>query len=53
MVPIDNALTRHTRNSANGKGNKNPDKILRNIDPGMANVCKLYTVLRKTLSSET
>ena len=44
---IHNTLTRHTRNSASGNGNKNPDKMLRNIDPGMANVCKLYIELRK------
>ena len=41
MVDLLNVLTRQTRNSARGKGNKNPDKILRKIDPGIANVCKL------------
>lgn len=34
-------LTKHTRNSAKGKGNRNPDSILRNMDPGIANDCKL------------
>lgn len=41
-------LTRQTRNRAKGKGNKNPDKMLRNIDPGIAKVCKLFNKLRKT-----
>lgn len=31
----------HTKNSAATNGNKNPDNILRNIDPGIANDCKL------------
>ena len=34
-------LTKHTRHNANGNGNRNPDKILRNIDPGIANDCRL------------
>ena len=50
---IHNTLTRHTRNSASGNGNKNPDRMLRNIDPGMANVCKLYIELRKNLTTGT
>lgn len=42
MVSESVTLTRHTRNRANGKGNKNPDKMLRKIDPGIAKVCKLF-----------
>ncbi len=34
-------LTRHTSESAMGNGNRKPDKILKNIDPGIANDCKL------------
>lgn len=37
-------LTKHTKNRAKGKGNRNPESILRNIDPGIANDCKLITV---------
>jgi len=36
-------LTKHTSDKASGKENKNPDNILRNIDPGIANDCKLIT----------
>ena len=35
-------LTRQTRNRASWNLNRNPDNILRNIEPGMANDCKLY-----------
>ena len=42
------SLTRQTRNSAKGKGNKNPDKMLRKIDPGIANVCKLYIAVKES-----
>lgn len=35
------ALQVHTSVSARGKGNKNPESIDKNIDPGMAKVCKL------------
>ena len=31
---------------ASGNGNKNPDKMLKNIEPGMANDCKLNIWLR-------
>jgi len=31
-----------TRNSASENGNKKPDKMLRNIEPGIANDCKLF-----------
>ena len=33
-----------TMKRANGKGNRNPDKMDRNIDPGIANDCKLSHV---------
>ena len=31
----------HTIEMANGNGYKNPESMLKNIEPGMANVCKL------------
>ena len=34
-------LTRHTSESARGNGKRKPERILRNIDPGIANDCKL------------
>lgn len=36
----------HTKIIALKNGKRNPDKIERNSDPGMANVCKLKTKLR-------
>ena len=42
-------LTVHTRHRAINVGNKNPDSILRNILPGMANVCKLHTTVKEEL----
>ena len=42
-----NLLTRQTRNSASGNGNRNPERILRNIDPGIANDCKLPQITVK------
>jgi hypothetical protein len=36
------AEQKQTRRSATGNGKRNPDKIERKIDPGMANVCKLW-----------
>ena len=39
-------LTKQTIVNARGNGNKNPDNILRNMEPGMANDCKLYNVSR-------
>ncbi len=36
-----NCLTKQTKNKANGNGYKKPDNIDKNIEPGMANVCKL------------
>lgn len=37
----------HTSSRAKGNGKRNPDRILKNIDPGMANDCKLHTQLSK------
>lgn len=34
----------HTRINAKRNGNKNPDKIDRNKEPGIANVCKLRII---------
>ena len=34
-------FTKQTRNNAIGNGYKNPARIVRNNDPGMANDCKL------------
>ena len=34
-------LTKQTRKRARGNGKRNPDSILRNIEPGIANDCKL------------
>jgi len=34
-------ITMQTRKSARENGNRNPDKMLRNIEPGIANDCKL------------
>lgn len=34
-------LTKHTSGSASLKGYKKPESMLRNMDPGIANVCKL------------
>lgn len=34
-------LTKQTETNASGNGNRNPDKILRNIEPGMAKDCRL------------
>ena len=36
-----NVLTKHTSGSASLKGYKKPESTLRNMDPGIANVCKL------------
>ena len=35
------SLTTHTRRRATGKGNRNPERILRNMLPGIAKVCRL------------
>ena len=35
-------LTKHTKNRASGNGNRNPERMLKNIEPGIANVCKLW-----------
>ena len=43
-------LTVHTRDRAISVGNKNPDSILRNILPGIANVCKLCTTVKEELA---
>lgn len=40
-------LTVHTRHKANGNGNRNPDNMLKKMDPGIANDCKLKTQLSK------
>lgn len=42
-------LTVHTRDRAISVGNKNPDSILRNILPGIANVCKLWAVVKEEI----
>ena len=34
-------LTRQTMSKARGNGNRNPERMLRKIEPGMAKVCKL------------
>ena len=35
------SLTTHTRRRASGKGNRNPERMLRNMLPGIAKVCRL------------
>jgi len=35
-------LTMQTRNSASENGNRNPERMLKNIEPGIANDCKLF-----------
>jgi len=35
-------LTMQTRKSASENGKRNPDRMLRNIEPGIANDCKLF-----------
>ena len=35
------SLTTHTRSRARGKGNRNPERMLRNMLPGIAKVCRL------------
>ena len=44
------ALHEHIISKANGNGNKNPESIDKNIDPGIAKVCKLFKkYIRKIL----
>jgi len=38
-------LTMHTRKSARENGKRNPDRMLRNIEPGIANDCRLLLLL--------
>ena len=45
-------LTIQTRNSAIGKGNKNPERMLREILPGIAKVCKLFTHRLRNIEQE-
>jgi hypothetical protein len=42
---VEEILTRHTKNNASGNGNKKPERMLKNIDPGIANDCKLINKL--------
>lgn len=41
-------LTKQTRKRASGNGYRYPDRILRKIDPGMANVWRLNKLSRST-----
>ena len=40
------SLTKQTRNNASGNGNRYPERMLRNIEPGMANDCKLEVAVK-------
>ena len=43
--------TKQTRNKACQNGNRNPERILRDILPGIAKDCKLYiSMLRNTIT---
>ena len=37
LFNIKEILTKQTKNNAIGNGNRNPERILRNIEPGIAN----------------
>ena len=39
-------LTRQTRERASGNGNRNPDSMLRNMEPGMAKDCRLSSKVK-------
>ncbi len=41
------ARTKHTRSRAIGKGKRNPERMLRDMLPGIANVCKLNPSSKK------
>ena len=46
-------LTEQMSSSATVNGKRNPDRMLRKILPGMANVCKLSQLVKKTIHTCT